>query len=55
MSSPLMIKRTRGAERLSGSENLYKTYVESFRGVDHLGHLQEEEQTIANDTRAAKP
>jgi len=38
------------AVRPSGTEDVYKLYAESFRGNDHLRHIQEEAQAI---TRAA--
>ncbi len=40
------------AARPSGTENIYKIYAESFRGVDHLRRIQEEAQTIVNQTLA---
>jgi phosphoglucomutase len=43
------------AERPSGTENIYKTYAESFRGANHLRRILEEAQTIDNDTLAAVP
>ena len=43
------------AARPSGTENIYKIYAESFRGVDHLRRIQEEAQTIVNAAMAAKP
>ena len=36
------------AARPSGTENVYKIYAESFRGVDHLRRIQEEAQTLIN-------
>jgi phosphoglucomutase len=36
------------AVRPSGTENIYKIYAESFRGVDHLHRIIEEVQTIVN-------
>jgi phosphoglucomutase len=36
------------AARPSGTENIYKIYAESFRGVDHLHRIQEEAQNIVN-------
>ena len=41
------------AARPSGTEDIYKIYAESFRGVDHLKRIQEEAQTIVNNTLAA--
>jgi len=41
------------AARPSGTENVYKIYAESFRGVDHLRLIQDEAQTIVNDALAA--
>ena len=34
------------AARPSGTEEVYKIYAESFRGEDHLRHVQEEAQSI---------
>ena len=34
------------AARPSGTENVYKLYAESFRGVEHLKRIQEEAQAI---------
>ena len=34
------------AARPSGTEDIYKIYVESFKGEDHLARVQEEAQTI---------
>ncbi|HEV2692754.1 MAG TPA: phosphoglucomutase (alpha-D-glucose-1,6-bisphosphate-dependent) [Verrucomicrobiae bacterium] len=36
------------AARPSGTENIYKIYAESFRGVDHLHRIQEAAQTIVS-------
>lgn len=36
------------AARPSGTEDIYKIYAESFRGIDHLRNIQEEAQTIVN-------
>ncbi len=36
------------AARPSGTEDIYKIYAESFRGLDHLKRIQEEAQTIVN-------
>jgi len=41
------------AARPSGTEDIYKIYAESFRGADHLHRIQEEAQTVVNDTLAA--
>jgi phosphoglucomutase len=43
------------AARPSGTEDIYKIYVESFRGADHLRHILEEAQTIVNGALAAAP
>ncbi len=37
------------AARPSGTENIYKLYVESFRGQDHLRRIAEEAQAIVHD------
>jgi phosphoglucomutase len=37
------------AARPSGTENIYKIYAESFKGVEHLRQLQEEAQNVVND------
>jgi phosphoglucomutase len=34
------------AARPSGTEEVYKIYAESFRGLDHLRHVQQEAQAI---------
>ncbi|MCX5728027.1 MAG: hypothetical protein NTZ28_04170 [Nitrospirae bacterium] len=34
------------ASRPSGTEDVYKLYVESFRGKDHLRRIQEEAQAL---------
>jgi phosphoglucomutase len=34
------------AARPSGTEDVYKLYAESFRGVDHLRRIQEEARTV---------
>ena len=36
------------AARPSGTEDVYKIYAESFRGMDHLRRMQEEAQSIVN-------
>ncbi len=41
------------AARLSGTEDIYKMYAESFRGADHLRRILEEAQTIVNDALTA--
>jgi phosphoglucomutase len=41
------------AARPSGTEDIYKIYVESFRGADHLNRILEEAQTIISDTLGA--
>ena len=43
------------AARPSGTEDIYKIYVESFLGKDHLQRIQEEAQTIVNDALDAAP
>ena len=43
------------AARPSGTEDVYKIYAESFKGVKHLKIFQEEAQTIVNSAlRTAK-
>ena len=37
------------AARPSGTENIYKIYVESFRGKDHLQRILEEAQAIISN------
>jgi phosphoglucomutase len=37
------------AARPSGTEDIYKIYAESFRGVDHLHRIEEEAQAIVDD------
>jgi phosphoglucomutase len=37
------------AARPSGTEEIYKIYAESFRGVDHLKRIQEEAQFMVDD------
>jgi len=37
------------AARPSGTEDIYKIYVESFRGTDHLRRILDEAQTIVSD------
>jgi phosphoglucomutase len=41
------------AARPSGTEDIYKIYAESFRGVDHLQRILEEAQMIVSDTLTA--
>jgi phosphoglucomutase len=41
------------AARPSGTENIYKLYAESFRGVAHLRRIQQEAQTLIGDALAA--
>ena len=41
------------AARPSGTEDIYKIYAESFRGVDHLRRILEEAQAIVSDALAA--
>ncbi len=41
------------AARLSGTENIYKVYAESFRGREHLRHIQAEAATIIDDAFVA--
>ncbi len=41
------------AARPSGTEDIYKVYAESFRGVEHLHRILEEAQTVVSDTLAA--
>ena len=41
------------AARPSGTEDIYKIYAESFRGIDHLRRIIAEAQTIVYDTLAA--
>jgi phosphoglucomutase len=43
------------AARPSGTEEIYKIYAESFRGVDHLKRIQEEAQTIVSNALVASP
>jgi len=40
------------AARPSGTEDIYKIYVESFRGMDHLRRILDEAQTIVSDAIA---
>jgi phosphoglucomutase len=41
------------AARPSGTENIYKIYVESFLGEQHLGRIAEEAQVIVNSALSA--
>jgi phosphoglucomutase len=41
------------AARPSGTEDLYKIYAESFRGVDHLHRIQEEAQAVVSEALKA--
>ena len=41
------------AARPSGTEDVYKIYLESFRGTEHLAQLKEEAQAIVSRTFAA--
>ena len=43
------------AARPSGTEDIYKIYAESFRGVDHLRRILEEAQAIVGDALASSP
>jgi phosphoglucomutase len=43
------------AARPSGTEDIYKIYVESFLGKDHLHRIEEEAQTIVSDALTASP
>ena len=38
-----------------GTEDIYKIYAESFRGVDHLRRILDEAQTIVGEALAASP
>jgi phosphoglucomutase len=40
------------AARPSGTEDIYKIYVESFRGTDHLRRILDEAQTFVSDAVA---
>jgi len=40
------------AARPSGTEDIYKIYVESFRGTDHLRRILDEAQTIVSNAVA---
>jgi len=41
------------AARPSGTEDIYKIYLESFKGREHLELIREEAQTLINETFAA--
>jgi phosphoglucomutase len=41
------------AARPSGTEEIYKIYAESFKGVEHLKRIQEEAQAMVNAAFAA--
>jgi phosphoglucomutase len=41
------------AARPSGTENIYKIYAESFKGMEHLNRILAEAQTIVADALAA--
>jgi phosphoglucomutase len=43
------------AARPSGTESIYKIYVESFLGRDHLGRIVEAAQRIVDDALAVEP
>ena len=43
------------AARPSGTENIYKVYAESFRGLDHLRLIQAEAQTMIQGVLAPPP
>jgi len=43
------------AARPSGTENIYKIYAESYRGLDHLHRIQEQAQTIVSAAFGAVP
>ena len=42
------------AARPSGTQNIYKIYVESFRGEDHLRRIVEEAQAMVDDALAVE-
>jgi phosphoglucomutase len=42
------------AARPSGTEEIYKIYAESFRGIDHLQKIQEEAQRIVTKALASR-
>ena len=41
------------AARPSGTESIYKIYAESFKGEEHLRHIEEEAQAIVDGTLSA--
>ena len=43
------------AARPSGTEDIYKIYAESFKGVDHLNRILEEAQTIVSGALNGPP
>ncbi len=43
------------AARPSGTEDIYKIYAESFRGVEHLGNILAEAQKIVDQAIKAEP
>lgn len=43
------------AARPSGTENIYKIYAESFRGMDHLRRILDEAQAIVTDALSTAP
>jgi phosphoglucomutase len=43
------------AARPSGTEDVYKIYAESFRGVDHLKQIQQEAQAIVGQALRSSP
>lgn len=43
------------AARPSGTEDIYKIYAESFRGMDHLQHVLGEAQTMVDEILATVP
>ena len=43
------------AARPSGTENIYKTYAESFQSADHLRRILEEAQTIVSEALDSEP
>jgi len=49
----VMAKNGWFAARPSGTENIYKIYVESFLNKEHLHRIQQEAQTIVSDALAS--
>ena len=43
------------AARPSGTEDVYKIYAESFRGMDHLKHVLGEAQSMVDEVLATVP